>query len=304
MKNDVNAISAIALLRDGRIIDRLERSIGVFVTSNTKLVRCATDFLTENPFKEDEIPLVLDDVYLTTHAWLKSGKRTSDCTLLKVIANATAAVRPSDGFRAAAISKINKMQTNGEFSEAEAIIAQTNWMLIDEYGKTAEGDPNYLTEDMIKEAYDRFKQDFIDSEVAKIEKEQVNWEAKRIRDEQRQQEVRQISSQVREKAQRDAHFVGKIANFFFAVLGLALIVFSIVNSILGIIDWDMSSVISLSLGIISEIDFFISKKSFIKRIINKICMEVERFSYTKRMCIAGKYNPAIAAIESSKYMEA
>ena len=57
------------------------------------------------------------------------------------------------------------------------------------------------------------------------------------------------------------------------------------------------------MGIISEIDFFISKKSFIKRIINKICMEVERFSYTKRMSIAGKYNPAIAAIESSKYME-
>ena len=304
LKNDVNAISAIALLRDGRIVDRLERSIGVFVTSNTKLVRCATDFLTENPFKEDEIPLVLDDVYLTTHAWLKSGKRTSDCALLKVIANAMAAVRPSNGFRAAAIAKINKMQTEGEFSEIEAIIAQTNWMLLDEYGKKAEGDPNYLTDDMIKEAYGQFKRDFIDSEVAKIEKEQVNWKAERIRDEQRQQEVRQISSQVREKAQRDARFIGKMGNFLFAGLGLALIFFSIVNSIFGIIDWDMSSVISLFLGIISEIDFFISKRSFIKRITNKICMEVERFSYTKRMCIAGKYNQAIAAIESSKCMKA
>lgn len=82
-------------------------------------------------------------MYLTTRAWLKSSKKKINLSLLNIIANATAAIRPSDSFRAAAIKKIDDMEANGSFTTDEATIAKINWML-DEFYNSSEGDADCL----------------------------------------------------------------------------------------------------------------------------------------------------------------
>ena len=112
-------------MRNGRVSNKLENCAAVFVTSNTPLVACVCKY-----FEKDtpimSIPLILDNVYLTTRAWLKSSKKKINLSLLNIIANATAAIRPSDSFRAAAIKKIDDMEANGSFTTDEATMIRYN----------------------------------------------------------------------------------------------------------------------------------------------------------------------------------
>lgn len=298
LQNDVLAISAISLLRNGRVSNKLENCAAVFVTSNTPLVACVCKY-----FEKDtpimSIPLILDNVYLTTHAWLKSSKKKINLSLLNIIANATAAIRPSDSFRAAAIKKIDDMEANGSFTTDEATIAKINWML-DEFYNSSEGDADCLTESDITEALNRYKQTVIDKEVQKISEVSIAQEANRLSDQKASEEAIRIIQQIRDYAKKYSLVFERALTAFMKIIGFAIILTNISLTILGISDINAISVAATVFALIQVIDFYITKASIVKGIIRKWKNRIEEHIFDNKLRTAAMYNSIIKRIEDEK----
>lgn len=243
--------------------------------------------------------MILDNVYLTTHAWLKSSKKKINLSLLNIIANATAAIRPSDSFRAAAIKKIDDMEANGSFTTDEATIAKINWML-DEFYNSSEGDADCLTESDITEALNRYKQTVIDKEVQKISEVSIAQEANRLSDQKASEEAIRIIQQIRDYAKKYSLVFERALTAFMKIIGFAIILTNISLTILGISDINAISVAATVFALIQVIDFYITKASIVKGIIRKWKNRIEEHIFDNKLRTAAMYNSIIKRIEDEK----
>lgn len=245
--------------------------------------------------------MILDNVYLTTRAWLKSSKKKINLSLLNIIANATAAIRPSDSFRAAAIKKIDDddMEANGSFTTDEATIAKINWML-DEFYNSSEGDADCLTESDITEALNRYKQTVIDKEVQKISEVSIAQEANRLSDQKASEEAIRIIQQIRDYAKKYSLVFERALTAFMKIIGFAIILTNISLTILGISDINAISVAATVFALIQVIDFYITKASIVKGIIRKWKNRIEEHIFDNKLRTAAMYNSIIKRIEDEK----
>lgn len=293
LDNDVQAIAAIAILRDGAYTSQVEKCKAAFVVSNKALARHATYFL-ESQFGTTEVSLILDDIYLSTHAWLKAGRKRSSFTLLRVMADSMAAIRPKFGFREAVLAKIELMKSRGEFSDVEAEAAQENWMLLDDWQALTNGDPDAITTENVKSAVDRFKDDM----RKKYQKE-------------KEAEMNALRQHSLEEAERvlkgiDAD-VESIGINLRATLKWSAIIILVIPACISLVmlAFEKSNVnawviLSLVFSGLSILDFLIQKLNYVIRLTNKTAGMIEDHIRKREVEKARKYNALINEIAESK----
>ena len=93
--HDLDALTAIHRLRGGREQRHLESARAVFVTTNGRLVGASREFFAERP-RGDLVPIAALDHELGTVVWLKSPMRAPDFPGKLILADAYAALNPSD----------------------------------------------------------------------------------------------------------------------------------------------------------------------------------------------------------------
>ncbi|MEU8814931.1 hypothetical protein [Actinoplanes sp. NPDC048796] len=122
LRRDVDSVSSIYRLRRGNEFMQIERSRGIFVTSNSALVRAARKYGKIEQFDRGTVPLVIPDHSLVTLMWLKEPLASPDLPASQIIADCHAAMQPKDDVWLLVVEKIEKMARTGDVSEDEYTI--------------------------------------------------------------------------------------------------------------------------------------------------------------------------------------
>ena len=117
--HDVNCISAINRLRRGRRFRDVEECRAIFVTTNTKLVEA-----TRQQFSYDhgEVSLAITDDALANLLWLKDPAVASSLPRKQLIANAYAAMQPSERLWQLYLKEIASLQEEDKVTEEEYML--------------------------------------------------------------------------------------------------------------------------------------------------------------------------------------
>ena len=121
-KHDVDCVSAIARIRRGRIVRDIEESRGIFVTTNSQLAFEARRFF-QSEYPEGAIALAITDYALANLLWLKSPVTAPDLPRRRLLADAYAAMRPSENLWAAYLTEISKLE------ETQTVSAEDYYIL-------------------------------------------------------------------------------------------------------------------------------------------------------------------------------
>ena len=108
LKNDVSSIAAIFVLRRGKVFKKIEQCKALFVTTNKTLANATQKFVNAT---ETVVPLLINDLELTTLLWLKNHKRFSDLPTLKLIEIARLSLEPTEQIRTEFIKKIEQFKS-------------------------------------------------------------------------------------------------------------------------------------------------------------------------------------------------
>lgn len=114
--NDIKSLTAIHRLRKGKIIRRVEICKALFITTNSRLVYSSRNFFRE---MNDSLPPCISDSDLTTLLWLKDPDKANNLPKKRIIADAYAAIQPSESLFQSYLSKINDLQKSGKVSIEE-----------------------------------------------------------------------------------------------------------------------------------------------------------------------------------------
>lgn len=294
LDNDIKAIAAIAILRDGTYASQVEKCKAAFVVSNKALARHATYFL-ESQFGNSEVPLIIDDIYLSIHAWIKAGKKRSDFALLRVMADSMAAIRPKQGFREAVLSKIELLKSRGDFSDAEAQVAQANWMLLDDWQALTDGNPDALTSEDVKQAVDRFEMELRE----RLQKEKLA-EMESIR-QQGINQAEEVLKEICKDAKKKSNAIQKILKWIVCTLLVLPATISAILLISESSNFNVLIIISLVVSVAGILDFTILKLHNITKEINKFALTVEDRIRAKEFKKARKYNSIINEIANDNH---
>ena len=117
--HDVNCISAIARLRRGRRFQDVEGCRAIFVTTNTKLVEATRQHFS---YDAGEVSLAITDYALANLLWLKDPAVASSLPRKQLIANAYAAMQPSESLWQLYLEEIASLQEEGEVTEEDYML--------------------------------------------------------------------------------------------------------------------------------------------------------------------------------------
>lgn len=117
LTNDVSSISAIFTLRRGKSYKKIEQCKALFVTTNRRLAYSAQKHINDIG---NTVPLLINDLDLTTLLWLKSHKRHSDLPTLKLIETARLSLEPTEQIREAIVRKIEQFKSEPAVTEERA----------------------------------------------------------------------------------------------------------------------------------------------------------------------------------------
>jgi hypothetical protein len=116
--HDVDCISGVMRRRRGRESNSIENCRAIFVTTNTELARVAKAFF------QPEVPAGTVAPCITSHAlgnvlWLKNPTAAPNLPRLQVIADAYAAMQPSDALWKVYLTEIARLEAAGRISADE-----------------------------------------------------------------------------------------------------------------------------------------------------------------------------------------
>lgn len=112
VQRDLDSISGIMRLRHGRVHYLVEKSIAVFVTTNTALVKITRDYYYQEAIST-AVPPCIPDYVLTNLLWLKKPLRAPDLPRKRIIADYYAATQPDDRLWKCYLAEIEKLKQAG-----------------------------------------------------------------------------------------------------------------------------------------------------------------------------------------------
>lgn len=114
LRHDVDCISAIARLRQGRSPRRLEDCRALFVTQNASLAWASQDFFSrEYPHA---VPPCVTDYTLTSLLWLKLPSVVPDLPMKRLIANCYAAIQPDGELWSKYLEEVERLKQSGDYT--------------------------------------------------------------------------------------------------------------------------------------------------------------------------------------------
>lgn len=156
--NDIDSISAIVRLREGKRIQKFEDCNAIFVTSNYDIRAATKQLLKIN--EKIEISPAISDVDLTAIMWLRNLKDNPNLPKDKLIENARALLKPSSDIIQEFNKSLDKIKnvkyaTNGKSLQALIYTTHFSSKFMDEI----EGDVNKVNPRTIIKVYEKSLED-------------------------------------------------------------------------------------------------------------------------------------------------
>lgn len=114
---DIDSLTAIHRLREGRSVRDLERCTAIFVTHNFNLFRTSTDFFRDGDRRA--VPPCAYDMSLATMLWLREPNEGPDLPRERIVAQAYAALNPDDRLWGKYNAEIERLREEGHLDEED-----------------------------------------------------------------------------------------------------------------------------------------------------------------------------------------
>ena len=293
--NDIDSISAIMRLREGKKIQKFEECNAIFVTSNHDLRTATKQLLKIN--ERIEISPVISDVDLTAIMWLRSLKDNPTLPKDKLIENARALLKPTPNIIEEfnkCLDKIKKVKYAKDGKALQSLIYTTHFS--SKFMDEIEGDINKVNPSTIIKVYEK---SLIDAELIekenlvekdknkKLQKEKENLVEKLImKDKERDEFIDKIIQKYENKINKTSEIICKIVRAIINLLIISLLVVGFLD-IIGLFNESKNQYISWILILISiysllgefiELPFLYNISGFI-----------EKLTYTKTLPKITKY---------------
>lgn len=128
--HDVKCVSRIHNSRESKSIRNLGEKMTIFVTLNIWLAEITNEYFSEE-FGERNIPLLFNDVLITSLLWFKKPDLFENLPSKIIISNALAVINGEDKFWKSFISKLEVIKKRGDVSEDDFNLVRWNTTLMD-----------------------------------------------------------------------------------------------------------------------------------------------------------------------------
>jgi hypothetical protein len=156
---DIDSLTAIYRLREGRSARDLEKCKAIFVTHNFKLFRTSAVFFRDQDRRA--IPPCAYDMSLATMLWLREPSAEPDLPRERIIAQAYAALNPDDRLWAKYNAEIERVREEGHLNEDDVQFLryglEAQQALMDE----TRGDHAAFTEGTLDQILDRARENIL-----------------------------------------------------------------------------------------------------------------------------------------------
>ncbi|MFT6835448.1 MAG: hypothetical protein ACJA0H_001488, partial [Francisellaceae bacterium] len=173
LDHDTICISRIYNMREGNLINDLNKTFSVFVTPNNGLVNLANKFF-QDDIPKKYIPLIVSEQWMTTMFWLKSPDLFGSLPMDQLVSSAYGLLFTDDKFWTSFVKKIEHLERSGKITEDDLI--QVRWdsdLLNMVHDVSVDVGENFSDEDVFEIVETIKKKHIADKEQEIIELEEV-----------------------------------------------------------------------------------------------------------------------------------
>lgn len=154
---DIQSLSAIHFLREGRPYRDLGEARAIFVTSNDRVVR-ASEWWFKEQGKRSIVPQCISEISLTTQLWLRKPDERPEIARKFLIAESFAALNPGAALWERYLDRIAQRRERGDITDEDvkALVfsAEAKEGLIE----VSHGDPENISDEAIMEVLARYEE--------------------------------------------------------------------------------------------------------------------------------------------------
>jgi hypothetical protein len=209
LKNDINSIRSIYVLRRGRLYVRLEDCVAVLVTNNVLFARVAFEF-GKSHNSSREVSTVITDYSLANVAWLKAPMKWPSLPEKETLALCYAALEPNSHLFRKYVEMMDNLRQKNEITPEIHAILRSSPIAYRELMDFTLGEEKALTGYGMGEIIDRVKNSLIDEhlrssteERQKADKEHENETQKYLLNQELLRKELQVSNE-RNRAEQEA----------------------------------------------------------------------------------------------------
>jgi hypothetical protein len=198
-KHDVDCLSAIYRLRNGRESAYVEDSVAIFVTANSALCKVGTEFFQTQGYADKScVPVAITDYGLTALLWVKTPMAAPELPAKFVIAECYAAVEPNERLWRKYTQIASRLKENQKISAKEYYLLRYSQLAHNELMELTMGDENMITEGSVQEILETVKMEIRKEDLATLEKE------RRVHEEERENNLVKLEEErrLREETER------------------------------------------------------------------------------------------------------
>jgi hypothetical protein len=176
ISRDVDSLSAIMRLRQGKRPFRLEESRALFVTTNSALVGVAQRHFSDG-LEASGVPPCLTDYALTNILWLKRPTAAPHLPRMRIIADCYAATRPTERLWQLYLQEIDKLRQRSKVTSDEYYMLRNSTAAESTLMEVTMGEEEGFTQGTVPEILERVRSDLEARKQAEVDAERASREA-------------------------------------------------------------------------------------------------------------------------------
>jgi len=222
--HDIDCLTAVHRLREGKTYNSIEHCKYVFVTTNNALAVASARFFIEE-YERVPTPLCINDHTLSTLAWVKNPKYAAEFSRHRLIADSFAALRPNAELSRRYLEEINRLRDSGAIDDNDYHLLRFSTVARNALLDATFGSPDAFTEGTVPEILERARANARQGLEDQLAREtQLRGAAER----EAQDAARRLTSARDTQAARLDELARKVGQALgLSVYGLALILFAL-----------------------------------------------------------------------------
>jgi len=177
IQRDIQSISAVYKLREGKKPQNIRQAGHIFITTNSTLAYVNKIFEEEEYGQDFYIPSCTTDTFVGTLIWLRNPQKVMEINERKVITDIYAALQPSKELLERYITELEKLKENKTITEDDYLLLRDSQVATKLLTEETLGDPDKFTaktpieilNEIKKKAYERYLQEKKEHEETKAE---------------------------------------------------------------------------------------------------------------------------------------
>ena len=164
IERDVNSISNIYRVWEGKYPANIQKSKALFLTTNGALVRSAEKYEKDVLKNEPKVYTCYNDVFIGTMLWLQSPSRVEEIKKKSLTAYCLAQLKPTPEIIDKFVTQINRLKGYGKLTDEEYYYLRTNTSVFDYIAKVTCNDESLF--------YDRLPEEILEGIKSKVREEE------------------------------------------------------------------------------------------------------------------------------------